>query len=83
MNNRHETTLFLKNTYGVSPALRIHHPIPMFSTSLHPLSGIVPDELEFSFSLCHGHPLSGIVPVVSEIQIKRRETFSYMPCLYC
>ncbi len=48
--------LFLQNAYGVSPALRIHRPIPTFSVSLHPLSGIVP---------------------------KRRETYSYIPCLYC
>jgi hypothetical protein len=32
------TTLFLQNAVGVSPALRIHHPIPTFV----PLSGIVP-----------------------------------------
>ena len=31
-----------KHPTVVSPALRIYHPIPTFSTSLHPLSGIVP-----------------------------------------
>ena len=35
-----------KHPTVVSPALRIHHPIPTFlhsvMTSLHPLSGIVP-----------------------------------------
>jgi hypothetical protein len=35
--------LCLQNAVGVSPALRIHHPIPTLVTSLHPLSGIVPD----------------------------------------
>lgn len=43
------------------------------------------EELEFSFSLCHGYSMYEYIPipVVSEIQIKRRETCSYIPCLYC
>lgn len=43
----------------------------------------ITDELEFSFSLCHGYSIDECIPVVSEIQIKRRETSSYIPCLYC
>jgi hypothetical protein len=35
-----EEALFLQNNVGVSPALRIHRPIPTLLTSLHPLSGI-------------------------------------------
>ena len=41
------------------------------------------DELEFSFSLCHGYSMDEYIPVLSEPQVKRRETYSYIPCLYC
>jgi hypothetical protein len=36
--------LFIQNAVGVSPD---NSPIPTFSTSLHPLSGIVPNDRGF------------------------------------
>jgi hypothetical protein len=45
------TPLFLQNAVGVSPALRIHHPIP----TLVPLSGIVPTRDAYGYKCMMNH----------------------------